>query len=393
VDKHALLVRMNPKYWPAWESKIKSGQESHVWFEIGRRIPEEIQAGVPVVVLGTSGMGILATGETASAAEIRGDPDWAEAAPSEQAECKEPRNRVRIRMQGLAAPVPIEDIEANPGIARLPNVAREAINWLKSDGYDALMSLVQVSSTLNRKTTSNLAMDHRIYAPAAGLETWKARLAEPDTQWVRRKSAFETAVFWELGARQPRGLHTRVAALLDREELLRDCELIASFPEHRVRLPGGSRASQTDVWAMLRGPRGPISLAVEGKAGESFAETIGDWRREASGGKEKRLAFLCEQLGLPQGVNDTIRYQLVHRTASALIEAERIGAVAAVMLVLSFTPDAVSKGDYDAFVSCLGGKATLDRLATAASSAKRPLFLGWLDLPPCTDADIAAIAV
>jgi len=83
----------------------------------------------------------------------------------------------------------------------------------------------------------------------------------------------------------------------------------------------------------------------------------------------------------------------MHRTASALIEAERIGAVAAVMLVLSFAPDAMSKGDYDAFVSCLGGKAAPSGLAAATSSLKQPLFLGWLDVPPSTDADIAAVAV
>ena len=236
-------------------------------------------------------------------------------------------------------------------------------------------------------------MDRRIYAPAAGLETWKERLTEPDIQWVRTKSAFETAVFWELGVRQRRGLDSRVTALLDHEELLRDCELIASFPEHRVCLPGGNRASQTDVWAILLSSHGLVSLAVEGKAGETFAETIGDWRKEASAGKEKRLRYLCEQLGLAEDVNHTIRYQLMHRTASALIEAERIGAVAAVMLVLSFTRDAVSKSDYDAFVSCLGGTSALDRLTGVASAVKRPLFLGWLDLSPCTDADIAAVAV
>jgi hypothetical protein len=63
------------------------------------------------------------------------------------------------------------------------------------------------------------------------------------------------------------------------------------------------------------------------------------------------------------------------------------------MLVVSFTRDAVSRSDYDAFVSCLGGKAVLDRLIDAASAVERPLFLGWLDLSPCTDADIAAVAV
>jgi hypothetical protein len=95
---------------------------------------------------------------------------------------------------------------------------------------------------------------------------------------------------------------------------------------------------------------------------------------------------------LPQGVDDAIRYQLLHRAASAIIEAERIGAAAAVMLVLSFSKDVMSKGDYDAFVSCLGGQAAVDRLVSA-SSVKQPFFLGWLDVPPCTDADIAAVSV
>jgi hypothetical protein len=143
VDKYALLVRMNPKYWPAWERKIQPSQQSQVWFEIGRRIPEEIRAGLPVVVLGTSGMGILATGETVTGAEFRPDPDWAEASESDQAECKEPRNRVRIRLQGLSATVPIQDIEANADTARLPKAARETITWLKSHEYSTLMSLVQ----------------------------------------------------------------------------------------------------------------------------------------------------------------------------------------------------------------------------------------------------------
>ena len=143
MDKYALLVRMNPEYWLAWERKLQPRQESRVWFEIGRRIPEEIHSGLPVVVLGTSGMGVLATGETVSGTEFRADPDWAEASPSEQAECKEPRNHLSIRMQGVVAPVPIREIEQNPDTARLPKVARETITWLKSHEYAALMSMVQ----------------------------------------------------------------------------------------------------------------------------------------------------------------------------------------------------------------------------------------------------------
>ena len=129
------------------------------------------------------------------------------------------------------------------------------------------------------------------------------------------------------------------------------------------------------------------------KPARASRTTIGTWRTGASDGKEKRLAFLYEKLGLPHGVSDAIRYQLMHRAASALIEAERIGATAAVMLVLSFADDTASKRDYDAFVSSLGAKVAMDRLVCTSSTVNCPLFPGWLEMPPSTDADIVSVAV
>jgi hypothetical protein len=146
VDKYTLLVRLNPKYWPTWDQHILPGRDSYVWFETGRRIPEEIHTGLPVVVLGTDGMGVLAVGETASGVEFRADPDWAEASLSEQPEGKAPRNRVRIRMQGLAVSVPAKDLETNLTVARLPKRARETITWLKSDEHATLMDLVRAQN-------------------------------------------------------------------------------------------------------------------------------------------------------------------------------------------------------------------------------------------------------
>jgi hypothetical protein len=243
------------------------------------------------------------------------------------------------------------------------------------------------------RTTEPITMDRRIYAPSSGLETWRSRLADPDTQWVRGRSAFETAVFWEQGARQSRGIHPRLAALLDEEPELRNAELLASFPEHKVRLPGGARSSQNDVWAILRAPLGLVSVAVEGKAGESFAETIGEWRRDASDGKAKRLTFLCEQLGLMAPPDDALRYQLLHRTVSALVEADRIGAAAAVMVVVSFIEDQASMNDFAAFTSCLGGSVAEGRLCRLKSPSARPLFIGWLNAPLSTDSEVAQVAV
>ena len=92
MDKYALLVRMNPRLWPGWKRHIQPGQDSQSWFKIGRRIPEEMHAGLRVVVLGTDRMGILAIGETISDVENRADPDSPEMALSEQTEYKEKRN-------------------------------------------------------------------------------------------------------------------------------------------------------------------------------------------------------------------------------------------------------------------------------------------------------------
>ncbi len=233
-------------------------------------------------------------------------------------------------------------------------------------------------------------MPRRVYAPAAGLETWKAMLADTETQWVRGASAFETAVFWEKGARTPRGLHPRLAELVDQDPAWRSSSVIAAFPEHRVSLPGGSRASQNDAWVMLRGASGLLSLAVEGKAGESFAETVGEWMKKPTDGRVERLEFLRELLGIEAPVNGALRYQLLHRAASAVIEATRIGAVSSGIVVASFKSDQRSKDDFAAFAKALGARFVDGALIWATTVKTCPLFLAWLDLPAATDADIAA---
>jgi hypothetical protein len=72
---------------------------------------------------------------------------------------------------------------------------------------------------------------------------------------------------------------------------------------------------------------------------EPFAQLLGDWLVNASPGKLTRLAFLCNVLGLEERtLPHDIYYQLLHRTASAVIEAKRFKTDLAVMLVHSFSP-------------------------------------------------------
>jgi HD domain len=77
-----------------------------------------------------------------------------------------------------------------------------------------------------------------------------------------------------------------------------------------------------------------------------------------------------------------IRYQLLHRTASAVIEARRFGARHAVMLVHSFSDGEDWFGDFAAFAGLYG--ATVTRASTTPVRELRnvTLHLGWASDTP-----------
>ena len=64
-------------------------------------------------------------------------------------------------------------------------------------------------------------------------------------------------------------------------------------------LPGGSKASQSDAFALI-GVGGDLMIAaVEGKVSEPFGDkTIEEWFAKPSRGKRTPLRFLCDLLGL-----------------------------------------------------------------------------------------------
>src|SRR5690606_33057154 len=138
-------------------------------------------------------------------------------------------------------------------------------------------------------------------------------------------------------------------ALLDTQHALAGATALVVLPEHKVKLDGHGRASQNDVWTLLRVGSTYVSMAVEGKAGESFGDPVESWLKDASPGKLARLERLCGVVGIRHPPDGRLHYQLFHRTASALLEAERFGAAHAVMMVQSFVDDPLSLADYIAF--------------------------------------------
>ena len=154
-------------------------------------------------------------------------------------------------------------------------------------------------------------------------------MAEPEKHWKTGNSAKALAYCWEAAGDVPDEVQRVLAFAPDRE----DFQALLCIPEHQVPLPGGGRPSQNDAWVLGRTPRGLVSMAVEGKVSESFGPTIGEWSENPSPGKQRRLEFLCQELEIPFPPDGALRYQLFHRTASAIIEAKNYGAPDAVMLV------------------------------------------------------------
>jgi len=220
-------------------------------------------------------------------------------------------------------------------------------------------------------------MSH-FYIPTSGVDAWRRRLADPEKQWRTGFSARSLAYAWE----SARGFPLEVQALFANSgnPAFQDVELLLAIPEHQVLMPpAGGHPSQNDLFALAKDHDGNlIALTVEGKVSESFGETLARWNAEKSPGKNKRLAFINATLDLTTEPPLTVRYQLLHRTASAIIEAQRFNARSAVMVVHSFNPNDLWFDDYRVFLKMFGvSEASVGQLHFLTETQGIPVYSGW----------------
>lgn len=232
----------------------------------------------------------------------------------------------------------------------------------------------------------------RIFINSLGPTDWRAKLADPVMHWRREKSAWELAVSWESRRNTETGMPDEIQNALNSNQVFQNARLLFAAPEHRVFLDDDRRPSQNDLWAVLLLANGYASVAIEAKAGEEFDKPIAEWLREDSNGKIARLLFLCKTLGLPKQPPGEIRYQLLHRTASAILEARRWRMATALMLVQSFNESPTSWEDYCAFARLLGLEPHRGGVSGVRNLGDCNLFLGWVDSPMASDLQ-AAIAL
>ena len=216
----------------------------------------------------------------------------------------------------------------------------------------------------------------RILIPARSPEDWKTYLAQPKRHWKKGYSAWALAHCWH----RPKGFPEEVSKVFlgSGMKVFEGLEPLLILPEHRVSLPGGSRPSQSDIWVLGRSGNDLVSITVEGKVRESFGDTLARWLQNASAGKMTRLEFLVDVLGFSQKPPRGTRYQLMHRTASALVEAKEFTAAHAMMMVHSFSETDDGFDDYASFVSLFGANARLNGVAPAGQRDGVDLYFAWI---------------
>jgi len=126
-----------------------------------------------------------------------------------------------------------------------------------------------------------------------------------------------------------------------------------AVPEWEVDLPGGDRPSQTDVLAIGRNDKGLVVVGVEAKVDEPLGPTLGEKRKDASDGQTERIAYLEAVLRRSLPFETSIRYQLLHRTVSAILTARAFHAGVAVMLIHSFSKTSKWRDEFEKFAEAL----------------------------------------
>jgi hypothetical protein len=219
----------------------------------------------------------------------------------------------------------------------------------------------------------------KIYVPVNEPEDWKA--LQPDKHWRTGYSAKTLAYCWQEASGFPRCVKRvfRSSGI----SLFRNLKLLLAFPEYKVSLPPrGGRPSQNDIFVLAKGNSQLVSIAVEGKVEEPFGDYVPDWKLQEGKGKDARIKFLCNKLQIDENKIDHIRYQLIHRTASAIIEAEKFNTENALMLVHSFCrTDKWEEGfeDYKKFLGLYRIQDVVpDSIVYAGDINGIDLYFGWV---------------
>jgi len=195
-----------------------------------------------------------------------------------------------------------------------------------------------------------LSIIRRLHASLLAPEDVIRHLGAPH-HWKEGRSAKSLVdQWWSANALPP-----SICDILGQADDWVGAELIDAFVERSTSLADGRPShSQSDLMAIVGISDRLGILTIEAKVDEGFDQTVAEWLARDSPGKRARLAGLCALMGLEESAVSTLRYQLLHRTASAVLEAKRYRARQAAMIVQSWSYADCGWLDYQFFFNALG---------------------------------------
>jgi hypothetical protein len=200
-------------------------------------------------------------------------------------------------------------------------------------------------------------------------------LGKGKAHWNKERSAYQTAYSWF----NANGLPASIRNALQTDAAFAAAGLEKAIFERKTKLDAYGRESQTDVLAYIRSGSNVAVVGVEAKVDESFGPVVSDWN-DYTPGKLRRLAGLIERLELRSGAIGSLRYQLFHRAAATLIEAEQVRARDAALIVQSFDQDRAGYKDFVAFAVAFETPIEVPgRLSRPKKIGDVTMRLGWTD--------------
>ena len=201
------------------------------------------------------------------------------------------------------------------------------------------------------------------------IDDWH-RFAPPkrDIHWKDGRSAKENARAWIAAAPE---MQPDVAQVLDNCSDVRPLSSWSAEPEARIPIDRyRGEQPNIDLLVVARDDYGPMVVAIEAKADETFGDTLADRRRHAvttlaSNLRSKALARieeLIDRFGLDfqQCHVQQLRYQLLTATAAALEEANRRASERTILIAHEFVTLLTDPGKRER------NAADLDRFLKAA---------------------------
>lgn len=225
----------------------------------------------------------------------------------------------------------------------------------------------------------NSKKTEKIFIPSKKSDDWRSLLAK-EWQWKEGHSAMALANCWQ----EANDFPTSVKKVFEESNIdifNKRIELLLALPEYKVNLPGGDTASQNDIFILANGDGCLISITVEGKVNENFGPIIAEWKvgdKDNKTNKTERLEFLLNELNLGNKPIEDIRYQLLHRSVSAIIQARKFNTKYALMLVHSFSAEYRHFDEYERFVKLFGLNGKKNKLVGPVAIREVYLYFGWV---------------